>query len=529
MTDTRDAGANTTLVPGAHRVIRTLEADEGPFEGVLVTDGADVVVRSDSTELSGWLGWGFAGSEHVAAPVDLVRRTDGHDVLLPWCTERVVGFLARRGAAGEPLSAGECVTLLVSLLRALSELGSDARDGEPRGTWWLTDDGRPVLVVGEGDEARAGVARLITSLIATNEDRPLGRLLVAMQAGVQTSIEQQPRVSPLLLERWEGEMLAIAAPRPLRRAAAASTSMLPSSDVSGFARDASPSGVSRRGALVPDLSERGSPAAVRRSTTTRSAARRRPMVGRTGGRRAGRIAGWSAAPGIGRSAVGAVVGGLHGRLRRGERTSRVGARTAEVARRRGRTPGGRRRSILVASGSAAAVLIVGALWPGDGGEGASGASESSTPAIERRDAPASGPSEDLRETASAAPEKEVSAPESSVPVDSVEAAASLWRELEGCSENGDEECRAAVAPDSAVVRGDLVFAGTGEPSFTLLDEYGDIAVVRLEGSAGVSSKASEAEGETADGELPDGKVVVLVRINEKWLVRDIYDVADQPK
>lgn len=141
MTGTRGEEAPAPLVAGAHRVIRMLDAHEGPYGGALVTWGEGVAVRTDARTLSGWEGWRHAGSEHVAGPVDLIRRADGHDVLLPWCRERVVTFLSRRRAGGPELAVGEANTLVMSLLRGVGELstfGGIACEG----TWWLTEEGR---------------------------------------------------------------------------------------------------------------------------------------------------------------------------------------------------------------------------------------------------------------------------------------------------------------------------------------------------------------------------------------------------
>lgn len=532
MTHASDRDGSATLLPGAHRVIRALDSPEGPFAGVLVTDGAHVVVRTDAEALIGWSGWRFAGSEHVAAPVDLVRREHGHDVLLPWCTERVAGFLGRRESAGEPLSPGECSTLLVSLLRALSELGSDDHGAASRGTWWLTDDGRPMFVIGEGDEARAGVVRLVTQLTASNEDRTLGRLLVAIQTGVSAGLEQQPRVPPLLLERWEGEMLAIAAPRALRREVTASAPVLPTNDVSDFVRAASVHAGSGRETPVLRASGRASTAVTRRRRTTRGVARRgrssERSLGRGAGWNAGWGAGWSAAWGVGRTAILALVVGLRGRLRRGDRRPRAGAAVTEAPGGEGRARSGRRQSLLVAAGAAVAVLVLGALWPGEGGEGASGASSSSSPApVSEKTSPAADDrSGDVPGTTPTNPAEGVRQPESTAPAESVEAAASLWREVRACAESGDESCRAAVAPGSTVVPSALAPATVAAPRFTLLDEYGDIAVLRLE--AHVTTPTGEAEEDGGGEEAAGEKVVVLARFDEKWLVRDVYDVGDQP-
>ncbi|QEA30630.1 hypothetical protein FGL91_14655 [Microbacterium sp. CBA3102] len=60
-------------------------------------------------------------------------------------------------------------------------------------------------------------------------------------------------------------------------------------------------------------------------------------------------------------------------------------------------------------------------------------------------------------------------------------------------------------------------ATDGTPTFELVDEYGDIAVVRVAVDA-------EADAANTSGRL----IMVLLRTQEKWLVRDVYDVADQP-
>ncbi|MBQ3358649.1 MAG: hypothetical protein IJG47_07095, partial [Microbacterium sp.] len=138
MTDDAVGTPTPPLVPDAHRVVRSLDAAETPFGGLLVTRGEGVAVQVDAGALAGWAGWAFAGAEHVAAPLDVVRRRDGHDVLLPWCTERVTSLLARRHVVDEHLSLGECSTLVASVLRGIDELGEPgARES---GTWWVTGE-----------------------------------------------------------------------------------------------------------------------------------------------------------------------------------------------------------------------------------------------------------------------------------------------------------------------------------------------------------------------------------------------------
>ncbi|PZU30433.1 MAG: hypothetical protein DI577_07780 [Microbacterium sp.] len=56
----------------------------------------------------------------------------------------------------------------------------------------------------------------------------------------------------------------------------------------------------------------------------------------------------------------------------------------------------------------------------------------------------------------------------------------------------------------------VVVSGAADTVTTLLDEYGGVAVFRVESAALAP------------------QILVLVSVNGKWLVRDVYDVADQP-
>ena len=199
-------------VAGAHRTVRMLAEGEGPFAGELVTRGDGVAVRVDTALLGGWPGWRFAGSEHVAAPEDLVLRADGQDALLPWCVRSAEALLAQRTEEGSLLN-GEAVTLAVSVLRGLVELEAlgSADDEGSAGRWWLTDDGRPVFVIGAGDSPLSASARVIDALEEQTEDRALSMLLLRLRAAME-----EPRRLGAEVARWEQELLEIAAPRPLR-------------------------------------------------------------------------------------------------------------------------------------------------------------------------------------------------------------------------------------------------------------------------------------------------------------------------
>lgn len=521
-------------------MIRTIESQEGPFAGVLVTRGDAVAVRVDAAALAGWEGWRFGGSEHVVGPLDIVRRAQGHDALLPWCTQRVSTFVGGRAAAGEGLSPGECSTLLVSLFRALGELGREDAGVGATGTWWLTDDGRPVFVLGEGDEARRGVAMLVAQLGESCSDKTLGRLLGVVDEGLRKNLEQQRRVPPLLLERWEREALEVAAPRALRR------------------EDVAPDGVesvvtmtSRResSSSAPSPSP-PSPRDSRAMPGRRAAQGRRRVQGQGRARREGAHRGGStdragratSKPTVvarGASVVTRVSGQVWNLRARFDREQPEG-RTA-APRRSPLRP--RRRSLLVAGSAAIVVLLVGLLWPSgatsevaDGAEGSGGASpgaaaapgsdhqggSASDPAGARGGAAEATPS--LRPSPSAAASRATAAAG-----DPADAAAWLLKEITKCADTGDAVCAEAVADGSSDVIAALVGDGTGVEAgadtadVELVDEYGDAAVVRLTPQQTRKPDTAHEAGAGA------GRILVLVRINEKWLVRDAYDVADQPE
>ncbi|GAB2837698.1 hypothetical protein ACFQ0P_13740 [Microbacterium insulae] len=135
-----------------YRAVRPITAPtDGPWPGMLVClPSGDRGVLVDAELLGAeWGGWDVAPDGHILGAIDVVRRAGGHDALLPVCPEHLESYLARRGAHA-PLSPGEAVTIGVSLLRGCTE----AREGHhDRGSWWLTEAGRPVFAP---DRAGAG-------------------------------------------------------------------------------------------------------------------------------------------------------------------------------------------------------------------------------------------------------------------------------------------------------------------------------------------------------------------------------------
>src|SRR5690606_4178450 len=120
--------------------------------------------------------------------------------------------------------------------------------------------------------------------------------------------------------------------------------------------------------------------------------------------------------------------------------------------------------------------------------------------------------EEKTSTADAAPGDAPSTSESAPVGGSIESVvAGLLELIDSCQADQDAEC--AVAVVSGAGGGILERLGPDGATrdLSLIEDYGDIAVLRL--------------GRTEDrGE----QMIVIVRQDDEWLVRDVYDVADQP-
>jgi hypothetical protein len=99
--------------------------------------------------------------------------------------------------------------------------------------------------------------------------------------------------------------------------------------------------------------------------------------------------------------------------------------------------------------------------------------------------------------------------------DPVLALPGLVAQIEECEAQEDRVCASAVAASPSEVI-PLVSGAADVQDAALIDRYGDIAVLEVP-----SSSAEEG----TEGAI----TLVLARIEEKWLVRDAYRVADQPR
>ncbi|MEN2740909.1 hypothetical protein ABCS02_24240 [Microbacterium sp. X-17] len=413
--------AETDGMASGLRVLRRVAPPETPWEGDVARDESGrlvVLVDADTVPLGAL--WDADPSGHLVAPLDAERRPAGQDLVLPYCTTPLAAYLDGRGAA-DPLAPGEAVTLLVSVTRGLRERAARGGTG---GTWWLTDDGMPLLVpdVGRDTGDPADTERVLTALADA-----------APQLRDEISAASERIARGLPPEDREREVFAVAAPAPLAPPSRRGTALGSTSDARAAHRDALP----------------------KPEGEVERPARPRWLDGIVD---AGIADLWAE-----------VVTGLIRRIQ--------GIRSSRVSPRRVRSR--RRWPLLVVGGvCAAAVLGIGLAWP------------------------SSSPAPDPRGTTSPAltPPADRDAPARDAPA--LEAATSLLR--------ASARCAASACPELLEDPGRALAAKIppGEPTTSLVEDFGDVAVVRADyvGAA---------------------LLVVIAQTGNGWRVRDVY-AADPP-
>ncbi|KQZ84212.1 hypothetical protein ASD56_09415 [Microbacterium sp. Root166] len=169
--------------------------------------------------------------------------------------------------------------------------------------------------------------------------------------------------------------------------------------------------------------------------------------------------------------------------------------------RRGRaTEGSRRMPWLIGGAAAVIVLAVGLLWPtGEEAPATADAGASATPAGSAAPTPA--PS-----TVSVGPQ-----PDAGAPTDLVQVTTELLDERRACG--GDAGCLGRVMADpSTPMPSGAIDLPPDQRAVVLLDDFGGVTVLRVD--------------PVAAAEQP--QLVVIVRLNDEWLLRDVQDVAQQP-
>ncbi|MDT0157293.1 hypothetical protein Q9R19_06620 [Microbacterium sp. ARD32] len=496
--DNEQTDDRTALVPGAHRPFRRLDGAEHPYPGDLVADGERRRVLVDAAGVDTAL-WEFADGEHVAGVRDLVRSASGHGALLPWCVESVDVLISRRAAAGAPLTAGETVTLVGSLMRGVVEVA----DAGLMGCWWVDEQGRPLFVPGDGATCAASAAAIVERVREMCTDRALQRVLARIGAGMGDH-----RMVRRSLDAWERELTELAAPRALQRDALHPGALQPGAPQRAVMDDAvaalAPERVRavpfHRAALdeVPGMPRRQH--ALRNRILTAAESLRERIRSRMTARAASPPPPGATRPPRSVRRPGAIRGSA--------RSARSDA--ADSARQP------RTRMLLVGAGVAGLVLLGGMLWPGGEEEPpaarAATADRGSFPEPSASPPNPSGSPHDAGPSPSADPGAPGQNADGEGAAGGVEQAAGiLLKTIARCTGESDRACSDAVAAGSAKVVLERLGSDAAGRSATLIEDYGDIAVLRL--------ASTDRSGE---------QMLVMVREKDGWLVRDVYDVADQP-
>ncbi len=158
------------------------------------------------------------------------------------------------------------------------------------------------------------------------------------------------------------------------------------------------------------------------------------------------------------------------------------------------TPRRRRGPVFLAVGVAGALAMAGILWP-NGTPSEAAPSPRNTVSAQQPDV---------------APTPSVGAPSEPAASPLERSAREALGVLARCLTGEGGACAASREDPSMPPPDGLVASGEPITAVHVLDEYGGVAVVRVDG-AGFASQA-----------------VVLVQAEEGWLVRDVYDLADQP-
>ncbi|WP_314502247.1 hypothetical protein [uncultured Microbacterium sp.] len=437
-------GAESWLQAGCRVIRRVAGEGEAPWPGALVAvaDGETALAVDAALLGPEWLGWGADPEGHLVAPTDVMRRPDGHDALLPVCTERLGDFLRRR-VEGSDLASGEAVTVAVSLLRGIAQIPSEMP--EPQGTWWLTESGRPVLAtrtqIDDAAPEEGAIAQTALHLRHLAAAVPEMAHVLEEAAVVVRDGRRRGRET----ERLEAEVFAVAEPLELAtttfgpKRVRARMSIAQTTDVPEAEAAPAPWPLSMARYVDADLSD-----LVSRATTSV----------------------W------------------RGMRARGE---------------------GRGRPWAIAATLAAVVLVGGLVWPAGG----NGPATAETP-VGADGTPA--PASTAPTSQPAAPAEGAAAPPSSWSGrdDLSVVTTDLLAARTACG--AEAVCLAEVVESPGVqLPGGVIDLPAEDLAITLLDEFGGAAVLRAESVSGASA----------------AQLVVIVRVGDTWLLRDVHDVPQQ--
>ena len=355
----------------------------------------------------------------------------------------------------------------VTLVGSLLRGVTEVDDAALRGRWWLTDDARPIFAPGEGSQCGAATTAVISRLRDDCTDRMLDRVLAEIADRVE-----DPRAVRQSCERWEHELTELAAPRALVR------EVFPAERVSAIAAH------SER--VRTDAEVVNQQHSLMENWLGRARSIFETLIERAPWRR----------------------------FERGARSTDA-RQPNSVSKPRA----GRARMVLVGAAVAGAVLGVGLLWPSDSEDSAAsergGAREQTVVTSTSVPTPA-GDGEGAAEEPSSQPRQSDSG-DSEPTTDGIsngsleQLVPGLLEKISGCVDADDHSCPQAIADGAGEIVQQRLAPIDSSRAVTPIEDYGDIAVLRL--------GSTEKKGE---------QMLVLVKQKDGWLVRDVYDVADQP-
>ena len=462
------------------RALRSLTEEEAPYGGRLHAGSPPAVWVA--WERVPEVVWRCLPDGHMLTPLDLARTTDGHAAILPHCPARLAS------AVGGSHPPGVVVTVAVSMLRAAAEARAH---GIVEGSWWVDAAGRPVLAAHDGapwlgaaldglELLGEGVGPVLTEALSSTVD------LLSRPSWRHEDVESCEdalfgAAEPLPLDPSPSAQHSATQPLPPRRVAslrAPAREATPSEAESLLARFTDASWAARVGEAVRSLT--ALPAAVKEGVRERRARRAsRPTAGAT---------------------------------RRGVRAESV----PERADAPGGRPRRRRAPLIVAAAVGATVVVGGLLWPDAPPAADANGSAPTSSATTAVGPTTAGASREGDSPTPPPPTSEAGEARSGPPTAANElerTALATVSALRGCVADGDPaaaNCDGILERAGAEVPNGVVSSGTAAATATLLDEYGGVAVLRIEES----------------GRPP--QILVLVTSDGKWLIRDVYDVADQP-
>ncbi|WP_110588780.1 hypothetical protein [Microbacterium suaedae] len=214
MTRAAHVASRTDPLGADVRRIRRVASPDAPYSAMRAVVSGETALLVDIDEMRGWAGWRCAGAQHLLAPLDIVRRVDGHDLLLPDVREPVVRACGARERVGEGWHRGEAVTLIVSGLRGVVEAEERSLAGDETGVWWIAGDGRPVFAFSAGPGAGETIVEATRSLVRRVANACDDRVIARAADEALVALER-PHGLERRLDEIEGALFDAAAPRPL--------------------------------------------------------------------------------------------------------------------------------------------------------------------------------------------------------------------------------------------------------------------------------------------------------------------------